>query len=291
MADQKISLKNKIMNIRHLYAYLLAFISSVLTFLFFYFSNEIIREEKIVKKEIDIYEVAKEEAIKLGRMEPDEKPIEIIQEQDDAIPHIDLKGQEKTEDKEIVPDNNEFSLDEVAIDMAVEPKPIKLFEQESLTTTVEDALKMPETESVETPISERIKPDLTEVIEPVRKVPVADMSKLAPEVEVGEFESGYRPKAIKKSQERILKDAYEQNEEQDDNTLWQKTKSDTVDLESPIAKEKFTKYRTRITTDTDYHSRMEQRISDLITNLENGDVKLEDLSNEDQKVIIDILNQ
>ena len=96
---------------------------------------------------------------------------------------------------------------------------------------------------------------------------------------------------IKKSQQRILTDAYQQNEEQDDNTLWQKTKSDTVDIQSPIAKEKFTKYRTRITTDTDYHSRMEQRISDLITNLENGDVKLEDLSNEDQKVIIDILNQ
>ena len=75
MADQKISLKNKIMNIRHLYAYLIAFISSALTFMFFYFSNEIIKEEKIVKKEIDIYEVAKEEAIKLGRMEPDEKPI------------------------------------------------------------------------------------------------------------------------------------------------------------------------------------------------------------------------
>ena len=43
--------------------------------MFFYFSNEIIKEEKILKKEIDIYEVAKEEAIKLGRIEPDEKPI------------------------------------------------------------------------------------------------------------------------------------------------------------------------------------------------------------------------
>ena len=75
MADQKISLKNKIMNIKHLYAYLIALISSALTFMFFYLSNEIIKEEKIVKKEIDIYEVAKEEAIKLGRMEPDEKPI------------------------------------------------------------------------------------------------------------------------------------------------------------------------------------------------------------------------
>ena len=51
MANQKI----KIMNIKHLYAYLIAFFSSVLTFIFFYFSNEIIKEEKIVKKEIDIY--------------------------------------------------------------------------------------------------------------------------------------------------------------------------------------------------------------------------------------------
>ena len=75
MANQKSSLKNKIINIRHIYAYLVAFFSSVLTFMFFYFSNEIIKEETSVQKEINIYEVAKEEAIKLGRMEPDEKPI------------------------------------------------------------------------------------------------------------------------------------------------------------------------------------------------------------------------
>ena len=75
MTDKKTSLKNKIMNIRHLYAYLIAFFSSVLTFIFFYFSNQIIKEEKIIEEEINIYEVAKEEAIKMGRMEPDEKPI------------------------------------------------------------------------------------------------------------------------------------------------------------------------------------------------------------------------
>lgn len=69
------NLKNKIMNIKNLYVYLIAFLSSVLTFVFFYFSSEVIKEEKIVEKKIDIYEVAKEEAIKLGRLEPDEKPI------------------------------------------------------------------------------------------------------------------------------------------------------------------------------------------------------------------------
>ena len=69
------NLKNKIMNIKNLYVYLIAFLSSVLTFVFFYFSSEVIKEEKIVEEKIDIYEVAKEEAIKLGRLEPDEKPI------------------------------------------------------------------------------------------------------------------------------------------------------------------------------------------------------------------------
>ena len=70
-----VNLKNKFMNIKNLYVYLIAFFSSLLTFIFFYFSSEVIKEEKINKEKIDIYEVAKEEAIKLGRLEPDEKPI------------------------------------------------------------------------------------------------------------------------------------------------------------------------------------------------------------------------
>ena len=69
------NLKNKIINIKNLYVYLIDFFSSIFTFIFFYFSSEVIREEKIVEEKIDIYEVAKEEAIKLGRLEPDEKPI------------------------------------------------------------------------------------------------------------------------------------------------------------------------------------------------------------------------
>ena len=53
----------------------LGLISSILTFLFFYFSNSLFFKIEPKKEKIDIYEVAKEEAIKLGRMEPDEKPI------------------------------------------------------------------------------------------------------------------------------------------------------------------------------------------------------------------------
>ena len=75
MADKVQIFKNRIKNINHLYIYLLAIISSLITFLFFYFAKEIFKDKKIVKENTDIYEVAKKEAIKLGRMEPDEKEI------------------------------------------------------------------------------------------------------------------------------------------------------------------------------------------------------------------------
>jgi hypothetical protein len=75
MADKVQMFKNKIINTKHFYIYLFAIISSLLTFLFFYFAKAIFKEEEIVKENIDIYEIAKKEAIKLGRMEPDEKEI------------------------------------------------------------------------------------------------------------------------------------------------------------------------------------------------------------------------
>ena len=46
-----------------------------------------------------------------------------------------------------------------------------------------------------------------------------------------------------------------------------------------------------MTSEEEYHQRVEQRIDDLITRLENKEIKLEDLSDEDQQVIMDILNQ
>jgi len=114
---------------------------------------------------------------------------------------------------------------------------------------------------------------------------------------------------------------YVQNEEQSDETLWNKTKeldiaepdkneiilpdlpstvddpksipeiAESVSVEQSIPKEKFETYKKRITTEEDYHQRVEARINDLITKLDSKDIKLSDLSNEDQQVIIDILNQ
>jgi hypothetical protein len=115
------------------------------------------------------------------------------------------------------------------------------------------------------------------------------------------------------------KDNYIQNEEQSEQTLWQKTKeldipepekneiilpdlpnmseesipeiAESVQIEHKISDQKFTNYRKRLTGEEEYHQRVEQRIDNLITRLENKEIKLSDLSKEDQQVIIDILNQ
>jgi len=114
------------------------------------------------------------------------------------------------------------------------------------------------------------------------------------------------------------KTGYVQNEEQNDQTLWQKTKeldipepekneiilpdlgntvedvpeiAESISIEQNIPNDKFEKYKKRLTSEEDYHQRVEARINDLITKLDNKEIQLSDLSEEDKKVIIDILNQ
>ena len=232
---------------------------------------------------------------------PEDKPVEIIQ-QDDAeqkVPHIDLKSTkvknevkdgfnpeevegyfefnknyENKDDERLKPDLTEVVVTDVGV-------------KDPAETTVEEALKMTETKSVETPIKKA----------ETGRIGARPVSKKGKVVEP--------PKQILSNWQRAelldnfhkqhgnFEDVtdYVQNEEQDDDTIWNKTKSETIDLKSQDVKDKFTKYKTRITTDTDYHSRIEQRINELITKLESGEVELKDLTKEDQKVIIDILNQ
>ena len=116
MADQTKSLKSKIMGINNIYLYLLGFISSIATLLFFYFSNMIIKDEKKAEEKVDIYKVAKEEAIKLGRLEPDEKPIvqEIGPDGKVIIPtlsYVDIGGMGDNANKSFwtnIPNSNSF---------------------------------------------------------------------------------------------------------------------------------------------------------------------------------------
>jgi len=66
-----------------------------------------------------------------------------------------------------------------------------------------------------------------------------------------------------------------QNEEQNDNTLWQQVN----------------KSKKKLTSEEEYHRRLEQRIEDLMLKVDNGELSLEDLTPEDRQVIIDINNQ
>jgi len=254
-----------------------------------------------------------------------EAPLEIIQEADDSIPHIDLKGQKKTDEKEIAVDkelqemkferydrehekkiaevvkkaklDDGFDPDEHAYDMdpVVNPEWDKDQELDKIIEQHEEPTISEQIEEVMEP--ERIRPDFTEVIEPeqavqemmqdpkkameehvqivketARKVVEADMSKLAIEPEIGEFVGGYKPTFVKKSQERIKKDAYVQNEEQTDKTTWKKIK-------------------TKSTSEDQYHEMQEKRIGNLMSQLDAGELQMEDLTPEDRQVIIDIRMQ
>ena len=258
---------------------------------------------------------------------PEPKPLEIIQE-DDSIPHIKLKGQKEPEKQTKELDNMTDGFDPAEVEgyeefnkKYEEPTPEKIEEfkqreqkeladlqriaeaervkpnlteeikpevavKEPDTTTVEEALKMPESESVVKPIEQKQQAGMlgTRVVNKKGKVvepPKPVLTNWQRNQLLEEFHS-------KHGNFEDVED-YVQNEEQDENTLWQKTK--TVDVHSAVAKEQFTKYKKRVTTDTDYHSRMEQRISDLITKIEEGKIEFKDLTKEDQEVIIEILNQ
>ena len=258
---------------------------------------------------------------------PEPKPLEIIQE-DDSIPHIKLKGQKEPEKQTKELDNMTDGFDPAEVEgyeefnkKYEEPTPEKIEEfkqreqkeladlqriaeaervkpnlteeikpevavKEPDTTTVEEALKMPESESVVKPIEQKQQAGMlgTRVVNKKGKVvepPKPVLTNWQRNQLLEEFHS-------KHGNFEDVED-YVQNEEQDENTLWQKTK--TVDVHSAVAKEQFTKYKKRVTTDTDYHSRMEQRISDLITKIEEGEIEFKDLTKEDQEVIIEILNQ
>ena len=258
---------------------------------------------------------------------PVDKPVEIIQEDKETIPHIDLKGQKKTEEKEIVVDNLKDGFDPAEVEgyeefneKYIEPaedqiekfKQREKEEQEALkeyankakkeyeeleikgfrpgktvkknedqtTVSVAEALKLTEAESVQTPIEEptiaeqikevmepeRIRPDFTEVIENEKEVkpPKPTLSNWQRAELLDNFHKQHGN--FEDVQE------YVQNEEQGGETNWKKIK-------------------TKTTTEEDYHTRMEQRLEDLMQKVDAGTVKLEDLTPEDRQVIIEIRNQ
>lgn len=244
---------------------------------------------------------------------PEIKPVEIIQEDSDVIPHIDLKGQKKTEDKQIIADNMKdgFDPDEVLFDLQTEPavdkeKQLEVFKKreeeekkaleriaeearkEEVTATVEEALKMSEAESVETPIQEeRIKPDLTEVIEPEVQIESKDIVKNAkPRIMRTLKKEDLPPKPILSNWQRaeLLDNFHKEHGNFED-------VSEYVQNAEQSGQTNWKKIKTKTTTEEDYHSRMEKRIEEIMEQLDSGEKTLEDLTPEDKQVIIEIRNQ
>ncbi len=291
-----------------------------------------------------------------------EAPVEIIQE-DKTVPHIDLKGQKKTEDKEIVADNLKDGFDpsevegfeefnskydepehrdptevvkEIKAEQEAEARQIEKFkkreikEQEALEEIArkakeeEEQFKDPsigEQEELDQVIAdheeslfydrfkpeqnddpgiaeqieevmepERIRPDFTEVIVPEVAVEEKQIKKNTVGV-LGQRVVDNKGKVVKPPKPSLsnwqraelldnfhkehgnFEDVkeYVQNEEQNDKTLWQRSKKQTSEM--------------------DYHERVEQRINDLMAKIESDEIRMEDLSPEDQRVINEINKQ
>jgi hypothetical protein len=67
--------------------------------------------------------------------------------------------------------------------------------------------------------------------------------------------------------------------------------ADNITVESQLPKVSIDKHRKRLLSDEQYRQKIEQRINDLITKIEAGEIKLSDLSSEDQTVIIGLMKE
>ena len=180
------------------------------------------------------------------------------------------------------------------------------------------ALKAETVDGVEKTTAEGLKEKF--MIQPdIEDRPMTDeeLDKLLEGFDSGEKTVSGKRKMIIKNGQRIFvpveeKEDYVQNEEQSDQTLWQKTKeldipepekneiilpdllntaedipdiAESIVIEQSIPQSKFDTYKKRITSEEDYHQRVEARINDLITKLDSKEIKLSDLSKEDQQVL------
>jgi hypothetical protein len=112
---------------------------------------------------------------------------------------------------------------------------------------------------------------------------------------------------------RVPKKSYVQNEEQTESNGWSKileikepekneiilppiqsiAEQDvplSIQAETILPQEKITKHKKRMLSDNEYRQRIEDRVNNLITKIEQGELSIEDLPEQDKKVIMDILN-
>jgi hypothetical protein len=69
------------------------------------------------------------------------------------------------------------------------------------------------------------------------------------------------------------------------------TLADEIKAEQKLPKAGIDNHRKRLLSDEQYREKIEQRINDLITKIESGELRLDDLSAEDQTVIIGLMKE
>ena len=258
---------------------------------------------------------------------PADKPVEIIQEEKEIIPHIDLKGQKKTEEKEIVADNMQDGFDpsevegyeefnekyvEPAEDQIEKFKQREKEEQEALEEYANKAKKEYEELEIEgfrpgktvkkdedkTTVSLEEALKLTEaesVQTPIEEPTIAEQIK-----EVME------PERIRPDFTEVIETEKEVRPPKPTLSNWQRAElldnfhkehgnfedvSEYVQNAEQSGQTNWKKIKTKTTTEEDYHSRMEKRIEEIMEQLDAGEKTLEDLTPEDKQVIIEIRNQ
>jgi hypothetical protein len=116
---------------------------------------------------------------------------------------------------------------------------------------------------------------------------------------------------------RVPKKTYKQNSEQEISGNWSRIKeldlpepekneiilptlpseaepeieTDEIQIANTLPKEKIQNHKKRLINDDEYRQRIESRINDLITKIEAGELQLNDLTPEDQTVIIGIMKE
>tara|TARA_B100001564_G_scaffold358845_1_gene378649 strand:- start:22 stop:1842 length:1821 start_codon:yes stop_codon:yes gene_type:complete len=220
---------------------------------------------------------------------PTDKPVEVIVEQPKKEPTKEEKIQafderlraeeaelervaaETKADIERIEKNSEpqeYNFeDEIAYDVESmdKPKP-ELYDKEKEEPTISEQIE----EAMEG-VQTRIKPDLTEVIEPETHKPPKRGVLGGVMVDKGKV-----VKPIKKWVDIVIKDnkktivpkeTYKQNSEQEQSGNWSKINE------------------KRIIDEEQYRQKIESRINDLIIKVKTGEMSIEDLSEEDQKIV------
>ena len=66
--------------------------------------------------------------------------------------------------------------------------------------------------------------------------------------------------------------------------------TDAMSVDVNIPREKITNHKNKMLSDDEYRRRIEDRINNLITKIEQGEIRLADLAADDQKIIMDLMN-